>query len=422
MLTRLFLRFSALGLKFALAIVLARTLGFDAVAAYGLAVAAAVIASKVLGLGFSPELNRRLSARNPLPAIGEARVLCVAFAGVYALLCAALAVAAPDAAGIPPRVLWCVLLVALSEHAAFEANSWTFALHRPRAGSLQLFVRTGLWAGVACAGLLTGILHSIEAVFALWFASNVLVVIASWRGMAALARRVRRAGWPARPADLRDVLAVWRNGLPFYVAGVILSTLQYAERFIAGHLVDADAVGRYVFAWSIANAVQTLAFATVAVTAGPGFVRALADDPATFGRRLRRAIIACTALTVAAAIAVLALHGDIFRLAHEQAGTREIAVLAVLLASFVLRSIADVLWAAAIALRAGIAVTLSMAAAACLCVPLAWRLIDGFGTTGAAFSHLAASVAIVAVLGLTVSRARAPHGVRPFQEKTSDAA
>ncbi|AOK61018.1 polysaccharide biosynthesis protein [Burkholderia ubonensis] len=414
MLVRLFLRFSALGLKFALAIVVARTLGFDAVAAYGLAVAAAVIASKVLGLGFSVELNRRLSARNPLPAIGEARVLCVAFAGLYLLLGAALVVATAGAAGafgIPARVLWCVLLVALSEHAAFEANAWMFSLHRPRAGSLLLFVRTGLWAGIACAGLLSGVLHTIEAVFALWFASNAFVVAASWRAMAAFARRARNAGLPARSTGLRDVFAVWRHGLPFYMAGVILSVLQYAERFIAGSLASADDVGRYVFAWSIANAVQTVAFATVAVTAGPGFVRALADDPAAFGVRLRRAIAASAGLTVLVAAAILAIHGEIFRLAHEQAGLREIIVLAVLLASFVLRAVADVLWTAAIALRAGVAMTLSMAATACACVPLAWWLIEGFGTTGAALAHLAASVAIVAALGLIVVRYRpVPEG------------
>ncbi|WP_260401677.1 hypothetical protein [Burkholderia stagnalis] len=81
MLTRLFLRFSALGLKFALTIVIARTLGFNAVAVYGLAVAASVIASKALGLGFGPELNRRLSETHPLAAIGEARTVGAAYGG-----------------------------------------------------------------------------------------------------------------------------------------------------------------------------------------------------------------------------------------------------------------------------------------------------------------------------------------------------
>ncbi|WP_431290673.1 hypothetical protein [Burkholderia cepacia] len=63
---------------------------------------------------------------------------------------------------------------------------------------------------------------------------------------------------------------------------MLLAALQYAERFVAGGQVSADALGQYVFAWSIANAVQTVAFATVVATAGPRFVRALADTPGAF--------------------------------------------------------------------------------------------------------------------------------------------
>ncbi|MBN3787656.1 polysaccharide biosynthesis protein [Burkholderia sp. Ac-20353] len=429
MLARLILRFAALGLKFALAIVVARTLGFDAVGAYGLAVAASVIASKALGLGFSPELNRRLSEADPLPALRDARVLGAVYGVSYLLLAAMLAavtltgatVDAFDTSSLSPRLIACVLFVALSEHAAFEANSWMFSLHRPRAGSLLLFVRTGAWAGVACAGLLAGVLHSIEAVFALWFATNAFVVAAAWHRVRVLTRNARRVRSHESAPNLRGLLAVWRHGLPFYVAGVILATLQYAERFIAGGHLSADALGRYVFAWSIANAVQTVAFATVVVTAGPRFVRTLADARGAFPRQLMRAAAASTAVTTLAAAAILVVHRDVFRLAHEPAGASDVALLAVLLVSFVLRSVADVLWAAAIALRAGVAVLLSMATLALLYVPVAWRLIADAGATGAALAHLAASVGIVAGLMLIVMRGNTTHATRASREATSDA-
>ncbi|KGB93604.1 MULTISPECIES: polysaccharide biosynthesis protein [Burkholderia] len=425
MLIRLLLRFSSLGLKFGLAIVVARTLGFDAVAAYGLAVAASVIASKVLGLGFSAELNRQLSARDPLPAIGTARRLCGVFAGLYLLAMLALGVAGGSAAralGVPTSLLWGMLLVALSEHAAFEANAWLFSLHRFRAGSLLLFGRTGAWAALACGGLLAGILHSIDAVFALWFASNVLVVAVCWCGVAALARRAPHAARAHRAPARRELFAVWRHGLPFYLAGVLMASLQYAERFVAGGLASADALGRYVFAWSIASAVQTIAFATVAVTAGPGFVKTLAVDPSAFGPQLRRAIAAAVGVTAMTAIAILVVHGQLFQFAHERAGAREVAVLAVLLASFALRSAGDVLWTAAIALRVGSVVTLSMAAVAAAWAPLAWLLIRYSGTTGAALAHLAASAGIVAALALIVVRGARTFAAVPPAEGLSDAA
>lgn len=413
MLIRLLLRSLALGLKFALAIIVARTLGFDAVAAYGLAVAAAVIASKLLGLGFSPEVNRRLSESDPLPALGAMRTLCITYGGLYLLLVATLAIATAngDAAllarpGLPTRLAWCVLLVALSEHAAFEANGWLFSLHRPRIGSLLLFVRTGAWAGIAGAGLLVGILRSIESVFALWFAANACVVALSLWRIGAVARQANGSPRAARAPAVRErgVLSVWRHGLPFYVGGIVLASLQYAERFVGGEHLSADALGRYVFAWSIANAIQALAFSTVVVTAGPRFVRVLADAPHTFPRLVVRATVASVVVTSIVAATILALHRDLFALAHAPADTGQLALLAILLVSFVLRGAADVLWTAAIALRTGFVVMVSMITLALSYLPLASSLIVHAGAMGAAIAHLTASAGIVAVLALIVAR------------------
>ncbi|WP_369324803.1 polysaccharide biosynthesis protein [Burkholderia cepacia] len=427
MLIRLTLRFAALGLKFGLTIIIARALGFDAFAVYGLAVAASVVASKLLGLGFSTELNRRLSASDPLPAIGEAHRLGTAFAGLYLLICTSLAIASlagfsAGEFGVSTRVLGCVLLVALAEHAAFETNTWMFSLHRPRVGSLLQFVRTGGWAAIACAGLLVGAIRSIEAVFALWFACNACVVAVSWHRIGVLARRAGHAGRIARMPAARDMIEVWLRGLPFYAAGGLLSILQYVERFIANGHASADALGRYVFAWSVANAVQAIALATVVATAAPDFVRVLTDDPADFRRRLRRAVAASAGLATLLSVAILAVHDDLFRLANERVGAHEVVLLAVLLASFVLRAAADVLWAAAIALRTGVAVTLSMAGIALVCVPAAWYLIARFGTTGAALAHLTASIAIVAALAPIVLRSVRIHAAGAIRRSVSDAA
>ncbi|WP_446901016.1 lipopolysaccharide biosynthesis protein [Burkholderia sp. YIM B11467] len=417
MLTRLLLRFSALGLKFALAIVVARTLGFDAIAAYGLAVAASVIASKVLGLGFSPELNRRLSEANPLAAIGNARRLCVVYGALYLLLAAALAVATLNETaaallarfGLPMSLAWSVLLVALSEHAAFETNGWLFSLHRPRAASLLLFARTGAWAGIACAGLLAGVVQSIETVFAIWVMTNILVVIACLRRIDAFAHRARGIRFPGSAADSGGVFPVWLHGLPFYAAGVLLVVLQYAERFIAGSHVSADVLGQYVFAWSLANAVQTVAFATVVATAGPRFVRTLADTPGAFLHQVRHAAAASVGVTLLASAAIAVVYRDLFAFAHEPADTGHAALLAVLLVSFVLRAVADVLWAAAIALRGGGVVLAALTIIALLYLPVASQLIARDGVMGAALAHLATSVAVTAMLALSVARLARRH-------------
>ncbi|MBM2769076.1 lipopolysaccharide biosynthesis protein [Burkholderia anthina] len=412
MLTRFLLRLSALGLKLVLTIVIARTLGFDSVAAYGLAIATSVIASKALGLGFGPELNRRLSEANPLPAIAHARTVSVGYAMLYLLLAAAFAIATRNnavvalfdrfALSIP--LAWCVLLVTLSEHAALEVNGWLFSLHRPRAGSILLFVRAGTWSGLASAALLTGAMHSIEAVFVLWIATNLIVVAVAWHRINIFEQRASEVGLPESAAHPSRISAIWLHGLPFYLAGVILSSLQYAERFIASRSLSADVLGQYVFAWSIASAAQAITFAVVVVTAAPRLIRTLADAPDTFLRRTTHAVTANIAVTLLASAIIFVAHPALFALTNEPIAEKNVTLLALLLVSFILRAATDVLWVAAVALRAGGVVLATIAALTLLYIPAARYLIGNSGAVGMALAHLAASFAIAAALALIVMR------------------
>ncbi|KAG8150848.1 lipopolysaccharide biosynthesis protein [Burkholderia catarinensis] len=419
--SRLLLRVGALGLKFVLTIVVARTLGFDSVAVYGFALAVSVVASKVLGLGFSTEINRRLAGPDPRDAIRTCVRVSVLYAGAYVLLCGVAALpldafGASRIGALPDMPLVLVALVACAEHAALEVNTWLFSLHRTRAASWLLFVRTGAWAGVAIAALTAGAIDSIDGLFAIWLAADACVVAL---GCALIAHAAHRLpAMPALSATRARLATVWRDGAPFFVALLLLSVLQYLERFVASALLDADTLGRYVFVWSIANAIQTIASATVAAVAAPRLVRALdcarGAAPA-FRAELAHALRASFALTGAAALAIAVLHPWIFRVA--QAGTAAPmpsgAVLAILLLSFVLRAVADVLWAAAVALRAGRVVACVMAALTLACVPMSIALVHDQRALGAAVAHLAASIAVAAWLAwIVTSRLPAARGAR----------
>ncbi|KFL53442.1 polysaccharide biosynthesis protein [Burkholderia pyrrocinia] len=416
---RLALRVGALGLKFMLTIVVARTLGFDAVAVYGVALAVSVVSSKVLGLGFSTEINRRLAGPNPHDAVRTCVRLSVLYAGVYALLCgvAALPVDAFGAARIgalPDMQLPLVVLVACAEHAALEVNTWLFSLHRARAASWLLFVRTGAWAGVAIGALATRAIDSIDGLFAIWIAADVFVVAAGWVLIAGAAHRL--PAMPALSATRVRLGAVWRDGAPFFVALLLLSVLQYLERFVASAQLDANELGRYVFVWSIANAIQTIASATVVAVTAPRLVSALDSTRAAapaFRAELARALRASLLLTGAAALAIAFMHPWIFRLAHAGNDTPSAAILAVLLLSFVLRAAADVLWAAAVALRAGRVVAGVIAVLTIACVPMSIALVHDQRALGAAVAHLVASIAVTAWLAwIVTSRVAAVRGKR----------
>ncbi|WP_407971751.1 lipopolysaccharide biosynthesis protein [Burkholderia pyrrocinia] len=416
---RLALRVGALGLKFMLTIVVARTLGFDAVAVYGVALAVSVVSSKVLGLGFSTEINRRLAGPNPHDAVRTCVRLSVLYAGVYALLCgvAALPVDAFGAARIgalPDMQLPLVVLVACAEHAALEVNTWLFSLHRARAASWLLFVRTGAWAGVAIGALATRAIDSIDGLFAIWIAADVFVVAAGWVLIAGAAHRL--PAMPALSATRVRLGAVWRDGAPFFVALLLLSVLQYLERFVASAQLDANELGRYVFVWSIANAIQTIASATVVAVTAPRLVSALDSTRAAapaFRAELARTLRASLLLTGAAALAIAFMHPWIFRLAHAGNDAPSAAILAVLLLSFVLRAAADVLWAAAVALRAGRVVAGVIAVLTLACVPMSIALVQDQHALGAAVAHLVASIAVTAWLAwIVTSRVAAVRGKR----------
>ncbi|RDS81666.1 polysaccharide biosynthesis protein [Dyella monticola] len=415
---RLALRVGALALKFALTMIIARTLGFDAVAAYGFAVAASVVASKVLGLGFSTELNRQLSDDTPADAIRTAKRLFALYGTVYALLCLLMAasglVSGPwRVSALPTTPLWLIALVACAEHAALEVNSYVYALHRTHAATWLLFVRTGAWAGVAIAALMLHAIGSIEALFAIWLVTNVGVVVAGWT----LMNRVARGLPPSRarviaPAGLAKV---WVDGVPFFVALLLLSILQYLERFVAAGVLTANELGRYVFVWSIANAIQTVAAATVVFAAGPRLVRAAAGSDDAFRRELLHAAAASLLLSGAAAIGLFALRVPIFQLAHGGGGAWQTNELSLLGLSFVLRALTDVLWAAAVAQRKGRPVAISMALLALICLPVSIMLVRSLDGLGAACAHLVASVAVaVTMVWIIASRAspalRLPRG------------
>ncbi|RQQ47553.1 lipopolysaccharide biosynthesis protein [Burkholderia stagnalis] len=406
MLMRLTLRIASLCAKFTLTIAIARLLGFAAVADYGLAIAISVIVSKVLGLGFSSELNRRLALPAPRLAIQDARMIGLIYAFAYLLLGSGAMLLLQDgliSSRASTTTPWlAIVAVAIAEHYAFECNTYIFSLHRVRSASLMLFARTGAWPAIAIAGLMFGVITRFDDVLLLWIAVNGVVIVWAWRVIVAAGTVTEPL--PRRTSGYHDILCLWRDGLPFYFGAALLACLQYAERLIAAPIVSDDALGRYVFAWSIANAIQTIAFAAIASTAAPALARAAAAMPHTFAPMLRRALLASLVTTLLLSGAILTVREPLFRLAHEPLDATGTMLLAILLLSFVLRGAVDLLWSAAIALKLGRAFVLASALLATCSLPITWYAIHTHGVLGAAYSHLFVSALLTAGFGWLLMR------------------
>lgn len=410
MLLRLFLRSMSLAAKFGLTIAIARVLGFAAIGEYGLAVAVSVIASKLCGLGFSAEVNRQLSGAARDAAIESARVLRGIYAAFYAI--AGLGLVTASLSGLLPgasadlQSLCLVLLVAASEHYALEANTYIFSIHRPREGSTMLFLRTGGWSAIAIVGLLAHVFGDVRMIFVLWILTNVGVIIWAW---ALLTQTVSRGpGITIPKKDSASTLrTTWLAGLHFYIGGILLAGLQYAERFIASAWLSAAEVGHYVFVWSLANAAQTIAYATVGVIAGPRLARAASGSDVdwrdAFGKSLRSTV----GVSVAVAAGIAATSPLLFWLAKERMTPAALATLLVLLVSFLLRSVGDLLWSASVARRARTRIVTGMCSAAAVALPLSLWLISDHGPTRVAFAHLLASISVLLALSWALGGQRA---------------
>ncbi|SAL70443.1 polysaccharide biosynthesis protein [Caballeronia cordobensis] len=398
---RLLLRVASLAAKFGLTIAVARALGFAAVGEYGLAVAVSVIASKLCGLGFSAELNRQLSGPTSKAAIETARGLRAVYVGFYlisgaGLLAASLGGWSTEYSASVATVGF-VLLVAASEHYALEVNTYVFSVHRSRAGSSMLFARTGGWAAIAIVGLLIGLVKDIHTVFVLWIVSNVGVTFWAWMLLSRLASRHGEAA--VRDVPLATQLrTTWTAGVHFYIGGVLLAGLQYAERFIATAWLPAAEVGRYVFMWSVANAVQTVAYATVGVIAGPRLARAAGATDVAWRETFRKSLRTTIGVSVTTAAGIACAAPIIFWTTKERTTPAALLTISILLASFMLRSIGDLLWWASVARRARQRIVLGMCVAASVALPISLWLIPGHGVVEVALAHLLGSVTVLVAL------------------------
>jgi O-antigen/teichoic acid export membrane protein len=281
----------------------------------------------------------------------------------------------------------------------------------------MLFVRTGAWAALAIGGLCSGAIGDLQAVLWLWIGANAAVIVWAWRVIETVARVQRGAVSAARATAASETATatshrarmrgVFAAGAAFYVATILLSGLQYLERFIAAPYLSSDALGRYVFTWASANAVQTIAYASLVVTAGPRLAKAAVNAPAQFNATLNGALKSAAALTLGLSLAMLALSVPLFSLAHQPVDAQGLAVLSILLVSFMVRSIADLLWVAAIALMQGKRVALGMAVLAGVDALATWWLVVHGGMRGVALAHLCSSVLVAGWLAWVV-RGNAP--------------
>lgn len=392
MIIRFLLRGGGLGAKFLLVIAIGKFLGMPAMATYGLTVAISVIASKVLGLGFSFEVNRLVSSGEcgmeiPFRSLTICAIVavCVSVAAVALTPYFSFTLDRQSAAIIAATVI--------TEYISFEVNTLVFSAHRSSLGAVLMFLKTGVWAGVAVLGLWLKLIYSIEQVLILWMLCNLAVLF--W-GMIVLIRFL-----PIKSGSGR-IIGVLKRGFPFYVASIFISLAQYVDRFVVARYSNPYELGGYIYAWQIANVVQTLTYAVVTTVAIPSLA-ASAREMLSKGSVFTNLFCSKWMFVniVVSSSVLLLLMGFYFLSSHYGEGRirlPELQILIVLGVSFIVRSMSDVLFGGLIASGNRLPAIFSSGVGLIFSIIIYIVFTSRYGVAGAAIANLvAAAFAVLSV-------------------------
>lgn len=397
MIFRLLLRGGALGSKFLLVLAITHYLGYDALGFYGVVVAASLIASKFYSVGFSSEINRLISiGGSSRPVIDKVLVLYL----VVGFLLSAITIAVYLLVGgvvVSVSVIACVTLLLLTEHLSFEMNSFVFSAQKSNWGALLFFVKTGLWALIAVAGLMAGLVSTIDSVLWLWVVANVLVIIVGYY----IVTNVHKG----RAFTKITAVSVWKAGLPFYLGGGLIALSQYTERFLILDLEPYENLGKYVYSWSAANTLQALSYAVVAVVGIPALAKRYQNNQQELTVRqlfLNQWVYRSLVISAVVAVLIYAFFNLFLDYVNVDVQRPDNSILCVLIFSFALRAVGDVVWGGLIASKNSRVSVVSAAICLAVSLPLSYALIKQYSIYGAAWGNvLSITVQLVVIAVLT---------------------
>lgn len=275
MIFRLSLRAIGLVSKFVLTLAITHYLGYSELGIYGVVIAASLIASKFFSVGFSSEINRLISVQASTKKLIN-RILCVYFiAGISISAITTLIYISLQEGSFSASLIACAMLVLLTEHISFEVNSFIYSAHRANLGASLFFIKTGLWAILSTFGLYTKIIENLEPILWLWIISNAIVIIIGYFSL------VTAHSNSEEPQTI-NTISVWQAGIPFYFGSILLATSQYIERFIILSFETYERLGTYIYAWSVANTIQTVSYAVIAVIALPRIAKNITIQPCRY--------------------------------------------------------------------------------------------------------------------------------------------
>ena len=307
-LLNLALRGLTLTSKFLLMVFLARYLQPEEVGIYGLMTTTITTAIFLLGFDFHIFSTRELLAKG---VTNQARLLrdqAVFHALVYGLALPFLLLVFTMGV-LPWEFLGWTYLLLIMEHVSQEAYRLLTALSRPIEANLALFLRSGAWVFAVCA--LVFVAPTTRELTTVWAGWSVGVGLS----IAYSGYILRGLGWReawSLPIDWNWIRSGLSTALPFFVATLSLTTIEYSGRYFIEHFLGKADVGVYTFFIGIANSVQVFIYAGIFSILFPKLVQAFQHGQmdqyyALLRRMSKTTVIAVLTIGAVAAAAIIPL-------------------------------------------------------------------------------------------------------------------
>jgi O-antigen/teichoic acid export membrane protein len=248
---------------------------------------------------------------------------------------------------------------------------------------------------LAVGGMMLDWVSGIASVLWLWVAANVLVIVAGYL----IVVNVHRG----RVAGTLATATVWKAGLPFYLGTGLIALSQYAERFLIIDLEPYASLGKYVYAWSAANTLQALSYAVVAVVGIPVLAKRFQADQQAFTVKqlfVNKWVMRSLVVSAAVAVAIYVFFNVVLDYVATSVPRPDNAILGVLIFSFALRAIGDIVWGGLIASKNSRVSLASAAICLLISVPVSYLLIKHYSIYGAAWGNVFAIIVQLGVIAV----------------------
>ena len=297
------LRGLTLGSKFVLIFILAKLLEPAEVGLYGLLTVTIAYVMMAVGFDFYTYATRELINTDRSQWLAQLRDQCVFYSMTYAVLLPLCLLIFTQ--GLLPwsLALWFFPLLAL-EHLAQEFNRLLVAISEPLSASIVLFLRQGLWAGMAALWMwLVPEQRNLHFVLGAWSAGVLLACLFAATRLTSLDR-----------ASLRNTINwSWikrgvRIALPFIFATLSLRALYTLDRYWIEALSGLEVLAAYVLFMGIANVIMTFLDAAVFTFIYPSLILAAGQGNLTaYNAHMKRLTMQTVLFTTGLCVAVIGL-------------------------------------------------------------------------------------------------------------------